>query len=155
MHQFSMFFLWQDYVNLDSMDVTDVLELIELSQDALDDVWKQTEHQPVYPESRMTHLMSVIGTSDQSNTADIVYSLSFSGIQKRVSPQLACFHTTWIHCLTNKHFVWRLPPQLRKFVPKHPIHISIRTIWLPLHSIQKICPLNSPCWGPWMDGRPT
>ncbi len=36
-------------------------ELVEVSQDTLDDVWKQTEHDPPYPENRMKHLMDVIG----------------------------------------------------------------------------------------------
>ena len=38
-----------------------VLDLVEVSQDTLDDVWKQTEHDPPYPQPRMKHLMDVIG----------------------------------------------------------------------------------------------
>ncbi len=38
-----------------------VQDLVEVTQDTLDDVWKQTEHDPPYPESRMRHFMDVIG----------------------------------------------------------------------------------------------
>lgn len=47
-------------MNLDALEVTDVLELIENCQDSLDEVWKQTEHKP-YPEKRMRHLLEIIG----------------------------------------------------------------------------------------------
>lgn len=47
-------------MNLDGLDMTDTLELVELSQDTLDDVWKQTEYDS-YPEARMRHLMEIIG----------------------------------------------------------------------------------------------
>jgi len=42
------------------MDLVDVLELIEVTQDTLDDIWKQSEHK-IYPEARMKHLMEIIG----------------------------------------------------------------------------------------------
>jgi dynein heavy chain 2 len=43
------------------MSMVEVLELVELTQDALDDVWKQTEFEPLYPDNRMKHLMDIIG----------------------------------------------------------------------------------------------
>lgn len=51
---------FQDFVNLNALEITDVLEVIEVCQDTLDEVWKQAEHKP-YPENRMRHLMGVIG----------------------------------------------------------------------------------------------
>lgn len=45
---------------MSALDIADVLEVIEVCQDTLDEVWKQTEHKP-YPENRMRHLMGVIG----------------------------------------------------------------------------------------------
>ena len=47
-------------MNLNALEITDVLEVIEVCQDTLDEVWKQAEHKP-YPENRMRHLMGVIG----------------------------------------------------------------------------------------------
>lgn len=40
--------------------MTDVVDLLETSKDALDDVWRQTDYEP-YPEQRMSRLMDVIG----------------------------------------------------------------------------------------------
>ena len=36
------------------------MELVEITQDTLDDIWKQAEHEPAYPETRMKHLLEVI-----------------------------------------------------------------------------------------------
>ena len=49
----------QDFSNLDALDLDDALELLESTQDSLDEVWKQDEHKP-YPENRMKHLLDVI-----------------------------------------------------------------------------------------------
>ena len=51
----------QEFSGLDSMTLLDVLELVEVCQDSLDDVWK-CDCVPVYPEKRMKHLMDLIGT---------------------------------------------------------------------------------------------
>ena len=51
----------REYQSLDSQSLLEVLELVEITQDCLDDVWKQTEHEPPYPQNRMKHLMDVIG----------------------------------------------------------------------------------------------
>ncbi len=52
-----------EFTNLDAQSFSDCLELIEVTQDALDDLWKQTDHTPPYPESRMKHLLEVISGS--------------------------------------------------------------------------------------------
>ena len=49
----------KDYGGLEAMPLPDGMELVEMTQDTLDDVWKQGE--PPYPEARMRHLMEVIG----------------------------------------------------------------------------------------------
>lgn len=51
----------KDYGGLQSMSLLDAMELVELTQDTLDEVWKQTEVEPPYPENRMQHLMDIIG----------------------------------------------------------------------------------------------
>ncbi|XP_038123892.1 cytoplasmic dynein 2 heavy chain 1 [Cyprinodon tularosa] len=50
----------KEYVGLDSLSMSDVVDLVEQSKDALDDVWRQTDFQP-YPETRMVRLLDVIG----------------------------------------------------------------------------------------------
>lgn len=52
-----------EYSNLDAQSFSDCLELIEVTQDTLDDLWKQTDHTPPYPEERMKHLLEVISGS--------------------------------------------------------------------------------------------
>lgn len=51
----------KDYGGLDAMSLQDAMEMVDITQDALDDVWRQTEFD-VYPESRMRNLMEAIGT---------------------------------------------------------------------------------------------
>ena len=49
-----------EFANLDALSFSDTLELVEVTQDTLDDLWKQTDHSPPYPEERMRHLLEVI-----------------------------------------------------------------------------------------------
>ena len=49
-----------NFANLDSLSFSDCLELVEVTQDTLDDLWKQSDHSPAYPEDRMKHLMDII-----------------------------------------------------------------------------------------------
>ncbi|KAK7096855.1 hypothetical protein V1264_003902 [Littorina saxatilis] len=51
----------KDYGGLDSLALSDAMELVELTQDTLDDLWKQSD--PSYPEARMKHLLDVIAGS--------------------------------------------------------------------------------------------
>lgn len=41
--------------------MSDVVDLVEQSKEVLDDVWRQIEFEPSYPETRMVRLMDVIG----------------------------------------------------------------------------------------------
>lgn len=52
-----------EFANLDALSFSDVLELIEVTQDTLDDLWKQADHSPPYPENRMHHLLEIISSS--------------------------------------------------------------------------------------------
>lgn len=49
-----------EFSNLDALSFSECLELIEVTQDVLDDLWKQDEHHPPYEQSRMSHLLEVI-----------------------------------------------------------------------------------------------
>lgn len=51
------------FSDLDSLSFSEALELIEITQDTLDDVWKETDFNPPYPERRMNHLLEVISAS--------------------------------------------------------------------------------------------
>ena len=55
--------LVSEFSNLDAASFSDCLELIEVIQDTLDDLWKQVDHTPPYPEERMKHLLEVISGS--------------------------------------------------------------------------------------------
>ena len=52
----------RDFAGLENLPFPDVLELVEQCQDCLDEVWKDTEYDPSYPERRMRHLLEVMGT---------------------------------------------------------------------------------------------
>lgn len=64
--------------------MSDVVDLVEQSKDALDDVWRQTDFQP-YPETRMVRLLDVIGATP-GKTGNLKYRrLFFFSRQKGVS----------------------------------------------------------------------
>ncbi|XP_062329494.1 dynein cytoplasmic 2 heavy chain 1 [Osmerus eperlanus] len=50
----------KEYAGLEGVSLADAVELVEVSREMLDDLWKQTDHDP-YPEARMLRLMDVIG----------------------------------------------------------------------------------------------
>lgn len=50
----------KEFGGLDTMEMMDVMELVEIAQDTLDDVWKCVDFD-AYPEPRMKHLMDIIG----------------------------------------------------------------------------------------------
>ena len=52
-----------EFSNLDALSFPEALELIEVTQDTLDDLWKETEYDPPYPERRMWHLLEVISSA--------------------------------------------------------------------------------------------
>ena len=51
-----------EFANLDSLSFADAMEQLDKTQDILNDIWEQTDHNP-YPESRMVHLLEVISGS--------------------------------------------------------------------------------------------
>lgn len=46
--------------NLDSLSLDEAIDLVDTTQDQLDDIWKQVEHDPAYPEQRMTYVLEMI-----------------------------------------------------------------------------------------------
>ncbi|KAB1272094.1 Cytoplasmic dynein 2 heavy chain 1 [Camelus dromedarius] len=52
----------KEFYNLDGLSLLEVVDLVETTRDVVDDVWRQTEHDR-YPESRMLHLLDIIGGS--------------------------------------------------------------------------------------------
>lgn len=55
-----MSIMFQYYNSLDNLPMAEVVELVETTKEVVDDVWRQTEHEP-YPELRMKHLLEIIG----------------------------------------------------------------------------------------------
>ena len=51
----------KDFGGLESLPLAEGMELVELTQDTLDDVWKSMEADPAFPEARMKHLLEVTG----------------------------------------------------------------------------------------------
>ena len=51
------------FTDMNSLSLSDAVELVEVTQDTLDDVWKQLEHNPPYEEPRMRHFLDVIGSA--------------------------------------------------------------------------------------------
>ncbi|PAA68244.1 hypothetical protein BOX15_Mlig013490g1 [Macrostomum lignano] len=49
-----------EYSGLSELTIADALDLVDATQDILDELWKQSETTP-YPESRMRHLMEITG----------------------------------------------------------------------------------------------
>ncbi|XP_069747277.1 cytoplasmic dynein 2 heavy chain 1 isoform X4 [Narcine bancroftii] len=52
----------QQYNNLGALSLADVVDLVETTRDTVDDIWRQTEHD-FYPESRMRHLLDILGNA--------------------------------------------------------------------------------------------
>ena len=52
----------QNFASLSTLDFHDLFELIDMTQDNLDDLWKQDDHDP-YPQVRMNHLMDMIAAA--------------------------------------------------------------------------------------------
>ncbi|XP_078258653.1 cytoplasmic dynein 2 heavy chain 1 isoform X2 [Rhinoraja longicauda] len=61
-HFEELFKIISQYNNLDALSLADVVDLVETTRDTVDDVWRQTDHD-FYPESRMRHLLDVIGNA--------------------------------------------------------------------------------------------
>ena len=51
------------FSNLNALSFSEALELIEITQDTLDDIWKETDFDPPYPEKRMKHLLQILSDS--------------------------------------------------------------------------------------------
>uniref|UniRef100_A0A8C9S5I7 Cytoplasmic dynein 2 heavy chain 1 n=1 Tax=Scleropages formosus TaxID=113540 RepID=A0A8C9S5I7_SCLFO len=54
--------LEKEFSSLENVALGDALELVESTRDAVDEVWRQNEHDQ-YPEARMQRLMDVIGSA--------------------------------------------------------------------------------------------
>ncbi|XP_057314672.1 cytoplasmic dynein 2 heavy chain 1-like isoform X2 [Hydractinia symbiolongicarpus] len=52
----------KDFVNLDPLDLMETLEVVDISMDNFDELWKQDDHKE-YPQQRMTHLFDIFGGS--------------------------------------------------------------------------------------------
>uniref|UniRef100_A0A8D2JAH6 Dynein cytoplasmic 2 heavy chain 1 n=1 Tax=Varanus komodoensis TaxID=61221 RepID=A0A8D2JAH6_VARKO len=48
-----------DYYNLDSLSLFEVVDLVETTKDTVDDVWRQSDHEP-FPQPRMQNLLDII-----------------------------------------------------------------------------------------------
>lgn len=102
----------REYGGLESSPLVEIVELIELTQDTLDEVWKQTEFEPVYPENRMKHLMDVIGSAlGQAVQSNLSQEDLWKGPFSRVKESLRLGHSIcerWIQvCDTLTSQFWK------------------------------------------------
>ncbi|GAB1603231.1 hypothetical protein Ahia01_000603700, partial [Argonauta hians] len=120
---------------LDSLEMQTVLELIETTQDNLDDIWKQSEFEPVYPEKRMKHFMEVIASSiGRYVKKKLADEDIWNGYYPDVCQVLQYGVTiceTWLNsCETLTHHWWRYYTQHRwtgdKYVPTDLSQLSNR-----------------------------
>lgn len=49
------------YENISNLALSEIIEVIETTQDVYDDVWKQLEYEPAYPQERMINLLEITG----------------------------------------------------------------------------------------------
>ncbi|XP_074649972.1 cytoplasmic dynein 2 heavy chain 1-like [Tubulanus polymorphus] len=125
----------KDFGSLDALSLLEVSELVEQCQDVLDDIWKQTEQEPPYPEKRMQHLMDVLGGSfcryiQRKLSAEDLWKGQFS----KVRDALRASHTIcdrWMtSCETLTTQFWkRYGPHAwkgDKFVPETVIQLGTR-----------------------------
>ncbi|XP_053400577.1 cytoplasmic dynein 2 heavy chain 1-like [Mercenaria mercenaria] len=101
----------KDYGGLDAMSLQDAMEIVDITQDTLDDVWRQTEFD-VYPENRMRHLMECIAGSlgryvQRKLSEENLWSGQFGTIKEALrSGQLIC--ERWIaSCETLTTQFWK------------------------------------------------
>ena len=52
------------FATLSTLSMADVTELMEETQDVLDEIWKQTDFDKPFPEARMRRLLEVIGADN-------------------------------------------------------------------------------------------
>jgi dynein heavy chain 2 len=64
------------WAKLDSLSWEEVLELEDETKDVFDDLWKQMEVEPLYPEERMEHLLQVWTRPDTLSSFDL-FDLEF------------------------------------------------------------------------------
>lgn len=49
------------YENMHNVSLNEIIEIIETTQDVYDDIWKQLEYEPPYPQDRMINLLEITG----------------------------------------------------------------------------------------------
>ena len=135
----------QDFSNLDALDLDDVLELLESTQDALDEIWKQEDHKP-YHEARMKHLLDVMAgalgryVQRKLGTLDIWHD-SFQQVKDAMRKGIAVCErwvSTCSKTLTSQYWKQFPPHPWRgeKFVPENLSQLAARLeeVTSPLHS---------------------
>ncbi|XP_013392185.1 cytoplasmic dynein 2 heavy chain 1, partial [Lingula anatina] len=125
----------KDFASLDSMALPECLELVELTQDTLDEVWKQTEHDPPYKESRMRHLMDVIGGAlgryiQRKLAQEDIWKGQFSKVKEKLRAGLSVCERWTSACETLTVQFWKRygphPWKGDKFVPENLTQLAAR-----------------------------
>ncbi|KAM9321467.1 cytoplasmic dynein 2 heavy chain 1 [Gastrophryne carolinensis] len=114
------------YTSLDNLPLTEVIELVQTTKEAVDDVWKQTEQDP-YPEHRMKHLLEIIGNSlggcvQKHLGALNLWTDPFSGVKENLRAGITVCEQWTVACEHLTGQLWRRytphPWKKEKYVPE-------------------------------------
>ncbi|XP_067663541.1 cytoplasmic dynein 2 heavy chain 1-like isoform X1 [Haliotis asinina] len=134
----------KEYGGLDAMSLQDALELVEVTQDTLDDVWKQTDFDP-YPEARMRHLMDIIAGSlgryvQRKLSEEDLWTGHFSSIREDMRSGITVCERWLSVCETLTVQFWRrygpnpwkgerfIPENMKKLVTRLEEILTLRTV---------------------------
>ncbi|XP_033632471.1 cytoplasmic dynein 2 heavy chain 1-like isoform X2 [Asterias rubens] len=124
----------RDYSNLDVLSLAEGIDLVETTQDAVDDVWKQGEFE-VYPEKRMKHLLEVMGSSlgrfAQRKLSDFkIWQDPYHKVKEALRQAIAICDKWVTSCEKLTDQFWKRDPihpwKSSKFAPEGLIQLSAR-----------------------------
>ena len=101
----------KDFSNLESLDLSEVIEVVDISMDILDYIWKQNDF-PEYPQKRMIHVFDTFGGSigryiqKKFSTVDI-WGTKFSEMKEKLQYAIQICEK-WVNvCETLTEKFWR------------------------------------------------
>ncbi|XP_073518216.1 cytoplasmic dynein 2 heavy chain 1 isoform X2 [Phyllobates terribilis] len=114
------------YNNLDALPLAELVQLVETTKDVVDDVWRQTEHDP-YPERRMKHLLEITGNTlgrcVQKNLAEMnLWTDPFPAVKEKLRAGIAVCEQWTAACEHLTGQLWRRytphPWKNDKYIPE-------------------------------------
>ncbi|XP_073414467.1 cytoplasmic dynein 2 heavy chain 1 isoform X2 [Dendrobates tinctorius] len=122
------------YNNLDALPLAELVALVETTKEVVDDVWRQTEHDP-YPERRMKHLLEITGNTlgrcVQKNLAEMnLWTEPFPAVKENLRAGIAVCEQWMSACEHLTGQLWRhYTPHLwknEKYIPESLLNLGRR-----------------------------